>query len=205
MAKRKSSGGLSRREFARTVGAGAAATGLAASCRKKGGGKAVPVGNPVGPGSVRITLSVNGRARTLAVEPRTTLLEALRDSLHLTGPKPVCDRGACGACTVLLDGEPVCSCMLLALDATDRKITTVEGLAPAGKPDPLQAAFVARDALQCGFCTPGMVMSCKALLLKNAKPSLDEIKAAVAGNLCRCGTYNRVFEAVLEASGQRRS
>jgi len=205
MTKRKSSGGLSRREFARTVGAGAAATGLATSCRKKGGGTAVASGRPVGPGTVRITLSVNGHARTLAVEPRTTLLEALRDSLRLTGPKPVCDRGACGACTVLLDGEPVCSCMLLALDATDRKITTIEGLAPAGKNDPLQAAFVARDALQCGFCTPGMVMSCKALLLENAKPSLDEIKAAVAGNLCRCGTYNRVFEAVLEASGQRRS
>jgi aerobic-type carbon monoxide dehydrogenase small subunit (CoxS/CutS family) len=194
--------GLTRREFAGTVGVGAAAAGIATACK-------VParagLGKTLGPGPVRIRLQVNGEARALAVEPRTTLLAALRDGLGLTGPKPVCDRGACGACTVLLDGEPVCSCLMLAADAQGRSVLTPEGLGKDGKPDPLQEAFVARDALQCGFCTPGMVMSCKALLLKNPRPTLEEVKAAVAGNLCRCGTYTRVFEAVLAVANNRGS
>jgi aerobic-type carbon monoxide dehydrogenase small subunit (CoxS/CutS family) len=152
---------------------------------------------------VRVVLEVNGASRDLAIEPQTTLLEALRDELGLTGPKSVCERGACGACTVLLGEDPVCACLLLAIDAQGRAVTTIEGLGTPAGLDPLQQAFVARDALQCGFCTPGMVMSCKALLSQNPKPSLDEIREAIAGNLCRCGTYPRVCEAVQDVAARR--
>jgi aerobic-type carbon monoxide dehydrogenase small subunit (CoxS/CutS family) len=147
-------------------------------------------------------LKVNGAAKTVTVEPRVTLLRALRNHLDLTGAKEVCDRGGCGACTVLLDGEPVCSCLMLAADAVGREITTVEGLGTPEKMSPVQAAFVECDALQCGFCTPGFVVASTAFLNKNKSPnpSLDEIKAGLAGNLCRCGTYGRVFEAVQKAA-----
>nr|MBA2430882.1 (2Fe-2S)-binding protein [Chthoniobacterales bacterium] len=141
-------------------------------------------------------------ARQLAVEPRTTLADALRDELDLTGTKVVCDRGACSACTVFVDGAPVCSCMTLAIEVGKREITTVEGIANDKQLHPVQAAFIDCDASMCGFCTPGMVMSCAALLKSNPKPSPDEIKTAVSGNLCRCGTYPKVFEAVLNASQQ---
>jgi aerobic-type carbon monoxide dehydrogenase small subunit (CoxS/CutS family) len=132
-----------------------------------------------------------------------TLADALRDHFDLTGTKVICDRGACGGCTVLLDNEPVVSCLVLAITAQGKEIRTVEGLAKTdGVLDPLQEAFIAHDALQCGYCTPGMLMSCRALLNHTAKPSLDESKAAVSGNVCRCGTYPHVFAAVLAASGQ---
>jgi xanthine dehydrogenase YagT iron-sulfur-binding subunit len=153
-----------------------------------------------GPQRVPITLRVNGRARQLAVEPRTTLSDALRDDLDLTGTKVVCDRGACSACTVFLDGLQVCSCMTLAIEVGNREITTIEGIAQDKQLHPVQAAFIDCDASMCGFCTPGMVMSCAALLKSNPKPSPDEIKTAVSGNLCRCGTYPKVFEAVVKAS-----
>jgi aerobic-type carbon monoxide dehydrogenase small subunit (CoxS/CutS family) len=138
----------------------------------------------------------------VTVEPRVTLLRALRNHLDLTGAKEVCDRGGCGACTVLLDGEPVCSCLMLAADAVGREITTVEGLGTPQKMSPVQAAFVECDGYQCGFCTPGMVVASTAFLNKNKKPdpSIDEIKAGLAGNLCRCGTYGRIFEAVQKAA-----
>jgi aerobic-type carbon monoxide dehydrogenase small subunit (CoxS/CutS family) len=158
----------------------------------------------LGPGKIKIQLTVNGQVRALEIEPRTTLLEALRDHLALTGAKPVCDRGACGACTVHLDGDAVCSCMLLALDARGRSITTVEGLEHKGKLAPIQEAFIEHDALQCGFCTPGMIMSCQALLGHNPQPTLDDVKAAVAGNLCRCGTYPKVFAATMAAARKER-
>lgn len=158
-----------------------------------------------GPGAVELALQVNGATRKISVEPRVTLLAALRDELGLTGAKPACDRGACGACTVLVDGEPVVSCMMLAADAEGRKITTVEGLGTPEAMSPLQAAFVECDALQCGFCTPGFVVAGTALLDRNPDPSLDEIKEGLAGNLCRCGTYGRIFEAVSRAAKTRRT
>jgi aerobic-type carbon monoxide dehydrogenase small subunit (CoxS/CutS family) len=137
----------------------------------------------------------------LTVETRVVLADALRERLGLTGTKVVCGRGACGACTVLIDGDSACSCLLLAAEVQGKKITTIEGLASDGRLAPIQEAFVAADALQCGFCTPGIVMSCKALLDRNPKPSREQIRHAVSGNLCRCGTYPHVFEAVERAAG----
>ena len=147
-----------------------------------------------------ITFHVNGQTRQVHVEPRTTLAEALREKLHLTGTKVICDRGSCGGCTVQVNGEAVCSCMMLAIDAHNAQITTIEGLAKGDQLHPLQQAFVECDALQCGYCTPGMVMSCKALLDRNPTPNLDDVKEAVAGNLCRCGAHPHVFEATLLAA-----
>ncbi len=132
-----------------------------------------------------------------------TLLRALRNHLGLTGAKEVCERGACGGCTVLLDGAPICACLLLAVDAVGHEITTVEGLGAPDRLSPVQAAFVECDALQCGFCTPGFVVASTALLRQNPHPSLEEIKAGLAGNLCRCGTYGRIFEAVQRAAQQK--
>ena len=153
-------------------------------------------------GATKIALQVNGQPRSVQVEPRTTLLNALRNHLEpaVTGPKLVCDVGTCGACTVLLDGKPVYSCLVLAVDATNKKITTVEGLGSPEKPNAVQAAFVEHDALMCGFCTPGFVTTISAYLKKNPNPSLDEVREACKGNFCRCGTYPRVFEAALAAA-----
>jgi len=157
----------------------------------------------LGPGAVPVTLEVNGRPHRLTIEPRVVLSDALRERLGLTGTKVVCGRGACGACTVLVDGQAVCSCLTLAAEVQGKKITTIEGLAADGRLAPIQQAFVAADALQCGFCTSGMVMSCKSLLDRKPKPTREEIRHAVAGNLCRCGTYPHVFEAVERAAGIR--
>jgi len=154
-----------------------------------------------GPGPVEIVLHVNGRSRRVEVDPGTSLADALRDGLGQTGTKIGCDRGACSACTVLLDGTPASACMTLALDVGDREITTIEGLATARGLNPVQQAFVEHDAIQCGFCAPGMVMSCVALLARNPTPTLEDLKAATSGNLCRCGTYPKVFEAVLAVPG----
>ena len=153
-------------------------------------------------GTINLTLDVNGKKQTAQVEPRTTLLNALRNHLEpaVTGPKLVCDVGTCGACTVLLDGKPVYSCLVLALDATNKKITTVEGLGTPDKPNAVQAAFVEQDALMCGFCTPGFVTTISAYLKQNPNPSLAEVREACKGNFCRCGTYPRVFEAALAAA-----
>ncbi|MBA3806334.1 MAG: (2Fe-2S)-binding protein [Acidobacteria bacterium] len=154
----------------------------------------------VGPGRVRLALSVNGAVHKVEVEPRTTLAEALRFELDKTGTKVVCDRGSCSACTVWLDSTPVCSCMTFALDVGERQITTIEGLANGDELHPVQEAFIEHDALQCGFCTPGMIMSCAALLKRNSSPTLEDVKTATSGNLCRCGTYPKVFEATLAAA-----
>ena len=153
-------------------------------------------------GAVKVVLDVNGKQRGAQVEPRTTLLNALRNHLDpaVTGPKLVCDVGTCGACTVLLDGKPVYSCLVLAVDATNKKITTVEGLGTPENPNAVQAAFVEHDGLMCGFCTPGFVTTISAYLKKNPNPSLAEVKEACKGNFCRCGTYPRVFEAALAAA-----
>jgi xanthine dehydrogenase YagT iron-sulfur-binding subunit len=201
-------GALSRRAFLR--GAGLTAVSVAGSALAEHGLLgASPAqaadSQELGPRASSIELNVNGTLRRVEVEPRTSLAEALRGPLHLTGTKVVCDRGACSACTVWLDGTPVNSCMTFALDARGKKVTTIEGLAklaPNGDGDlhPVQAAFIAADALQCGYCTPGMVMSCAALLAKNPDPSLEDVRHAVRGNLCRCGTYPKVFEATLAAA-----
>jgi aerobic-type carbon monoxide dehydrogenase small subunit (CoxS/CutS family) len=147
----------------------------------------------------RIRVTVNGSAQAIEVEDRWTLVELLRDHLGLTGTKIGCDRGECGACTVLLDGKPVYSCSNLAVWADGRTVETVEGLAQGGKLDPLQQAFVDHDAAQCGFCTSGQLMSAKALLRANAHPTAEEVRVALTGNLCRCANYNRYVEAVVAA------
>jgi xanthine dehydrogenase YagT iron-sulfur-binding subunit len=158
-------------------------------------------------GTVKVVLDVNGQKRPVQVEPRTTLLNTLRNHLDpaVIGPKLVCDMGTCGACTVLLDGKPVYSCLVLAVDAANKKITTVEGLGSPDKPNAVQAAFVENDALMCGFCTPGFVTTISAYLKKNPNPSLAEVREACKGNFCRCGTYPRVFEAALAAAKDSRA
>ena len=151
----------------------------------------------------RIHVVVNGQDHSVEVEDRWTLVELLRDHLNLTGTKIGCDRGECGACTVLMDGKPVYSCSNLAVWADGRTIQTVEGLSHGDRLDPLQQAFIEHDAPQCGFCTSGQLMSAKALLNTNPHPTADEVKAAMTGNICRCSNYNRYVEAVLAASGAR--
>ena len=184
----------------RTLVRGSLVGAIAAGARVKA---ATPEGTTIGPAAAPLDLNVNGATHRISVEPRVTLADALRDRIGLTGTKVVCGRGACGACTVLLDDTTVCSCLMLAHEAAGRKITTIEGLAEAGKLSALQEAFVAEDALQCGYCTSGMVLSCKALLDATPRPSRDEIRNAIAGNLCRCGTYNHVFAAVERAAGAK--
>jgi xanthine dehydrogenase YagT iron-sulfur-binding subunit len=149
-----------------------------------------------GPGEHRVELLVNGQRKELAIETRTTLLDALRDRLDLTGAKKVCDRGACGGCTVMVDGVTVNSCLMLAMDAVGREVTTVESLWQGDKVHPLLQNFVHCDAMQCGFCTPGMVMSSLACLQRRGQPTRAELQQDLAGNICRCGTYGRIFEAV---------
>ncbi|HEX8494609.1 MAG TPA: (2Fe-2S)-binding protein [Pyrinomonadaceae bacterium] len=202
--------GVSRRGFLK--GAGLTAAGAAIlDAGLLGASEAVAaVAEPkvVGPGRVNISLRVNNKLRRAEVEPRTTLAEALRFDLGLTGTKVVCDRGSCSACTVWLDDVPVCSCMTLAIDVGARAVTTIEGLAEKNGEQlhPVQEAFIEHDAMQCGFCTPGMIMSCAALLKRKSNPTLEDVKTATSGNLCRCGTYPKVFEATLAAAqgGRRR-
>ena len=153
-----------------------------------------------GPDKAPISLTINGAARKANVEPRTTLLDALRNELDLTGAKPVCDRATCGACTVIMDGKPVYSCSVLAIDAEGKRITTVEGLEQNGKLHPVQQAFVDNDAQQCGFCTPGFVVACKAFLDKNPNPTPEQVQRGLGGNLCRCGTYIGIRAAVAQAA-----
>lgn len=190
--------GLSRRNFLKTVGAGAAATGLVREVTE------TPVAEAAsdlqGPGEVSITLDINGKSEKLSVEPRVTLLDALRNRLDHTGSKKVCDRGTCGACTILVDGEPAYSCSMLAVEAAGRKITTVEGLGTPEQMHAVQSAFVEHDAQQCGFCTPGFIVASAALLQKNPNPSEADINDALGGNLCRCGTYSGMVPAIMDAA-----
>jgi carbon-monoxide dehydrogenase small subunit len=147
-----------------------------------------------------IKLRINGVTYEVIIEPRRTLLEVLRDNLGLTGAKKACDTGDCGTCTVLMDGKPVASCLVLAVEAQEKDIITIEGMAKDGQPHPIQQAFVDHGAIQCGFCTPGMILSAKALLDRNPRPTENEVKEAIAGNLCRCTGYAKIIEAVLAAS-----
>jgi len=194
--------GITRREFLK--GTGAVITGAAVldTTLSAAEGRSGAAGNETaaGSGAREILLDVNGARRAAAVEPQMTLAEVLRGPLDLTGTKIGCDRGACSACTVWIDGAPVLSCMTLAIDVGERKIVTIEGLARGEALHSVQSAFIAHDAIQCGFCTPGLVMSCAALLETNPNPSRDEVKAAIAGHLCRCGTVPHVLDAVLDAA-----
>jgi len=158
----------------------------------------------VGPDPISITLRVNGVPQTLRAEPHMTLAEALRGPLGLTGTKIACNRGACSSCTVWLDGTPVCACMLLAIEIGAREVTTIEGLAHDNTLHPVQQAFIDHDALQCGFCTPGMIMSCAALIARTPNPSVDDVRAAISGHICRCGTYPHVIAATLDAAATRK-
>jgi xanthine dehydrogenase YagT iron-sulfur-binding subunit len=152
-----------------------------------------------------VMLTVNGLARTLHVEPQMTLAEALRGPLHLTGTKIACNRGACSACTVWVEGLPVCSCLMLAIEADGHSVTTIEGLANGDTLHPVQEAFIAHDALQCGFCTPGLIMSCAALLERTPDPNVDDVKTAIGGHFCRCGVYPHVVAATLAAARARKA
>ncbi len=152
---------------------------------------------------VAITLKVNGQAYDLEIEPQRTLVEVLREMLGFTGTKKSCNEGECGACTVIMDGKPVASCLVLALDAQGKEILTIEGLARGEDLHPLQVAFVRKGGIQCGFCTPGMIMSAKALLDENKNPTDDDIKESIAGNLCRCTGYVKIIEAVKAAAHGR--
>jgi xanthine dehydrogenase YagT iron-sulfur-binding subunit len=155
----------------------------------------------VGPGEVPVTLRINGRNHELNLEPRVTLLDACRDRLDITGAKRVCDRATCGACTMVIEGKPVYSCTVLAIEAQGQNIETIEGLSRNGQLHPVMTAFVDHDAQQCGFCTPGFVMACKAFLDKHPHPTGEQVEKGLGGNLCRCGTYMGVRGAVLEAAG----
>jgi xanthine dehydrogenase YagT iron-sulfur-binding subunit len=156
----------------------------------------------LGPGKVPVSLKINGAVKTINLEPRVTLLDALRNELEFTGAKRVCDRATCGACTVMMGGKIVYACTVLAIDAQAKDITTIEGLAAEGHLHPLQQAFVDQDAQQCGYCTPGFVMACKGFLAKHPDPTVDEIRKGLGGNLCRCGTYVGITKAVLQAAQQ---
>ncbi len=193
--------GISRRGFLRgagltTVGTVALQTGVLG----KDVSEQMLEEQMLGPEAEIIKLKVNGKIKSLSAEPRTTLASALRDKLHLTGTKIVCDRGACSACTVWVDGKPVNSCLTLAVEVQGKEITTIEGIGSPEKLHPLQEAFIEHDATQCGFCTPGMIMTAAHFLQNHPKPNLEEVKIALRGNLCRCGTHPNVFKATMAAS-----
>lgn len=196
---------ISRRGFLKGAGFTAAGTALLEGVQAFGHeGSGNPDVTELGPGPIPVRLRVNGKEHAIEIEPRTTLADALRIHLGMTGTKVICDRGACSGCTVWLDKMPLNSCMTLAVDAIGHEVTTIEGLATGEEAHPLQTAFVKHDAMQCGFCTPGMVMSCAALLERNPHPSEQDVRHAISGNLCRCGTYPKIFTAVLEAAGNAR-
>jgi len=201
MPKRKDEPGFSRRSFLKTVGAGGVAAGVLGPVP---GADAQTV-NAVGPGAVTVSLNVNGKPLRLEIEPRVTLLDALRMRADLTGNKRGCDRGACGACTMIVDGRTVYACSTLAIEVQGKKIRTVDGLAAAnGQMHPVQQAFCDKDALMCGFCTPGFIMASVGLLEKQPNATPEQIKKGLDGNICRCGTFNRIFEAVSSVKGVRR-
>jgi xanthine dehydrogenase YagT iron-sulfur-binding subunit len=202
--KNQPSGGVSRRTFLQGLGATSVVSGVLASAPGQQAEAATEVvadfARPVGPGEVKFSLNINGQETTLSVEPRTTLLDALRTRVGLTGSKKVCDRGTCGACTVLQDGRPIYACSTLAIECRGSKITTIEGLGTEDELSPVQAAFVKHDAQQCGFCTPGFVVACTGFLQDNPDPTPEQIRTGLGGNLCRCGTYEGIKRAVLDAA-----
>jgi xanthine dehydrogenase YagT iron-sulfur-binding subunit len=205
--EKKQGTNISRRSFLKGVGTGTVAVTVAPSVLigSEKTADAQQVGDAVE--SATIQLNINGKPYQVEVEARTTLLTVLRDGIDtsgnnvdLTGAKLICDRGECGGCTVMVDGKTVYACMMLAMDAQDKQITTVEGIADGDDLHPVQEAFIQHDALMCGFCTPGFIVSSAVLLGENTKPTLEEIKVGLSGNTCRCGTYPFIFDAVKTAS-----
>jgi xanthine dehydrogenase YagT iron-sulfur-binding subunit len=211
----ESVGGVSRRQFLRGSGAAAAATALAGvpaappSASAAGGAGNAAGGQPnvpaMGPAPVKLNLTVNGRQLSTSVEPRVTLLDALRNYLDVTGCKRVCDRGSCGACTVILDGKVVYSCTTLALEAQGKTVRTAESLVQGDKLDAVPNAFMQHDAQQCGFCTPGFVVAMKAVLEANPKATPAEVEHGLQGNICRCGTYEQMRDAIYALCNAKRS
>ena len=204
--EKKQGTNISRRNFLKGVGTGTVAATVAPSVLI-GSEKAADAQTDDAVASATIQLNINEETYQVEVEARTTLLTVLRDgidtggnNIDLTGAKLICDRGECGGCTVMVDGKPVYACMMLAMDAQGKQITTVEGLADGENLHPVQEAFIKHDALMCGFCTPGFVVASAALLGENANPTLEEIKVGLSGNTCRCGTYPFIFDAVKTAS-----
>ena len=192
--------GVSRRDFLRGASVAVSGSILAGEGLLKAAPTSEPAGKVFGPGAVPFTLRINGKAHPVKLEPRVTLLDALRNHLDMTGAKRVCDRGTCGACTVMMDGKTIYSCSTLAIEAQGHEITTIEGLSADGKLTPVMQAFVDNDAQQCGFCTPGFVMAATAMLRHNHDPSAKDIQRGLGGNLCRCGTYHGQTAAVLQAA-----
>lgn len=192
--------GLSRRNFLKVSGISLSVPLVMGHRVIKVSGAEVKV---FGPGKVPIQLTINGKNLTAQVEPRVTLLDALRNELDITGAKRVCDRATCGACTVIVDGKPVYSCSVLAIEAQGKSITTVEGLMQGENLHPVQQAFIDNDAQQCGFCTPGFVVASKAFLDKNPNPTPEQVQKGLGGNLCRCGTYVGVRAAVAQVAAQK--
>jgi len=195
--------GLTRRTFLQGGAAGALATGLVAEglTQEARAAEGAPEAL-VGPDALPMSFRINGKAYTATLEPRVTLLDALRNHLDLTGAKKVCDRATCGACTVLVEGKPIYACSMLAIEAQGRDIQTIEGLGTADEMHPLQEAFVENDAQQCGFCTPGFVMACKAFVDGHPNPTEQQITEGLGGNLCRCGTYMGIRKAVKAVAGK---
>ncbi|MGA2269498.1 MAG: (2Fe-2S)-binding protein [Bryobacteraceae bacterium] len=190
--------GFSRRGFIRGVGIGGGALGT--GLLETEAVAAPPPANLAGPGPVPITLTINGKPVNVTVEPRVTLLDAMRNYLGLTGAKRACDRGVCGSCTVIMAGKTVYSCGVLAIDAQGKNIETIEGLTTGNNLHPVSAAFVDNDAQQCGYCTAGFVMAAKGFLDKHPNPTMEDVKHGLGGNLCRCGTYMGIRKAVLQAA-----
>jgi xanthine dehydrogenase YagT iron-sulfur-binding subunit len=186
---------VSRRDFFKTVGVGSLATSVLTTVEAEAQATAP---RAVGPGEVPIRLTINGRAQSLAVEPRMTLLDAVRNKLEYTGSKRVCDRGSCGACTMIVDGRAIYSCSTLAIESQGKNIRTIEGLASGTSLHPVQQAFWDHDGLMCGFCTPGFVMATVALLEKIPNPTPEQARRHLDGNICRCGTYVGVLQAALK-------
>jgi xanthine dehydrogenase YagT iron-sulfur-binding subunit len=195
--KNETNSGVSRREFLKISTIAAAVPVVTAPNLVMVAGENVPIH---GPGKVPLQLEINGKAYKASLEPRVTLLDALRDTFDITGAKRVCDKAECGACTVLLDDRAVYACSILAIEAQGKKITTVEALMEQGKLHPIQQAFVDNDASQCGFCTPGFVVACKAMLDKHPDPTPEDVLHELSGNLCRCGTYAGIRGAIAQAA-----
>ena len=195
---------ISRRKFIRGIGTGVIGGAVLPGTLVSEPAKKKEDDSPRHKGKELLALKVNGKPVRILVEPRTTLAELLRDRLNLTGTKMVCNHGECGSCTVLLNGEAVYSCHILALDAAGKDVVTVEGLLEGEKLHPLQEAFIEHDGLQCGFCTPGQIMAARALLLKNPRPTVEQVKEGMAGNLCRCSAYPNIIDSVLAAAKKGR-
>jgi len=191
------SSGVSRRDFLKISGISVAVPLVAGPQTVLAAGEEVPVH---GPGKVPMEFTINGKSYKASLEPRVTLLDALRDEFELTGAKRVCDRAECGACTVLMEDKAVYACSVLAIEAQLKAITTVEALMQDSKLHPVQQAFVANDASQCGFCTPGFVVACKAFLEKHPQPSAEDVRRGLSGNLCRCGTYHGIQQVIAQMS-----